>query len=93
MIKKKKIHVLHLFLKKILCANGPVEHRFKPVLFRGQLYKKFGPLETVRNRTMYGQYLEKGMRTGELLELETWIKLSPFQKLDHFIADGEEKRD
>ena len=64
-----KIHVVHLFFKKPLCANGPVQ--FKPVLFRGQLYKKFGPLETVRNRTMYSQYLEKGMRTGELLELET----------------------
>lgn len=77
--------------KKTLCANGPVH--FKPVLFRGQLYKKFGPLETVRNRTMYSQYLEKGMKTGELLELETWIKLSSLQKLDHFMGDGEEKRD
>ena len=57
------------------------------------MYKKFGRLETVRNRTMYSQYLEKGMRTGELLELETWIKLSSLQKLDYIMGDGEEKRE
>ena len=42
---------------------------------------------------MYSQYLEKGMRTGELLELDTWIKLSSLQTLDHFMGDAEEKRE
>ena len=42
---------------------------------------------------MYSQYLEKGMRTGELLELDTWIELSSLQTLDHFMGDAEEKRE
>ena len=54
------------FFLKTLCANGP--RQFKPVLFRGQLYKKFGRLETVRNRL-------KGLDLIDRVPDELWTEV------------------